>query len=91
MPILERTPQLEHQTLLLHLERAFREQEWYRRKRTLQLRVEQWRALRGPAPVEMFLKEHWAGELGLSDFRLLMAEPFPIAGEWGPEYRLFDF
>jgi hypothetical protein len=49
LPMLERSPQLEPQTLLLHLERTFPGQEWYRRKRTLQRRVEQWRALHGPA------------------------------------------
>ncbi len=41
VPMLEKAPQLEPQTLLLHLERTFPGQEWYRRKRTLQRRVEQ--------------------------------------------------
>jgi len=44
VPMLEKAPQLEPQTLLLHLEQVFPDQEWYRRKRTLQRRVEQWRA-----------------------------------------------
>ena len=48
--MLEKAPQLAPQTLLLHHERTFPGQEWYRRKRTLQRRVEQWRALHGPAP-----------------------------------------
>ena len=47
VPMLERTPQLEPQTLLLHLEEIRPGEEWYRRKRTLQRRVEQWRALQG--------------------------------------------
>ena len=47
--MLEKAPQLEPQTLLLHLERSFPGQEWYRRKRTLQRRVEQWKALHGPS------------------------------------------
>jgi len=55
VPMLERAPQLEPQTLLLHLERTFPDQEWYRRERTLQRRVEQWRALQGPAQAVMFL------------------------------------
>ena len=44
VPMLEKAPQLEPQTLLLHLEQSFPDQEWYRRKRTLQRRVEQWKA-----------------------------------------------
>jgi len=47
--MLEKAPQLEPQTLLLHLERSFPAQEWYRRKRTLRRRVEQWKALHGPS------------------------------------------
>ncbi len=48
VPMPERAPQLEPQTLLLHLEQTFPGQEWFRRKRTIQRRVEQWRALYGP-------------------------------------------
>lgn len=90
VPMLERAPQLEPQTLLLHLERTFPDQEWYRRKRTLQRRVEQWRALQGPAQAVMFLQEHRAGVLGISDFTLLKGEPITIAGEV-LEHRLFHF
>ena len=65
VPMLEQAPQLEPQTLLLHLEQSFPGQEWYRRKRTLQRRVEQWRALYGPAQEVMFLQEHRAGVMGI--------------------------
>ena len=58
VPMLEKTPQLEPQTLLLHLEQTFPDQEWYRRKRTLQRRVEQWKALHGPALGVMFMQHH---------------------------------
>jgi hypothetical protein len=58
VPMLEKAPQLEPQTLLLHLEQAFPGQEWYRRKRNLQRCVEQWRALHGPAREVMFLQHH---------------------------------
>jgi hypothetical protein len=88
--MLEKAPQLEPQTLLLHLERSFPGQEWYRRKRTLQRRVEQWRALHGPAREVMFLQEHRAGVLGISDFTLLKGEPITIAGQV-LEHRLFHF
>ena len=61
VPMLEKAPQLEPQTLLLHLEQIRPGEEWYRRKRTLQRRVEQWRALHGPAQEVMFLQQHRAG------------------------------
>ena len=90
VPMLERTPQLEPQTLLLHLEEIRPGEEWYRRKRTLQRRVEQWRALQGPAREVMFLQGHRAGVLGISDFTLLKGEPITVAGE-DLEHRLFHF
>jgi hypothetical protein len=90
VPMLEKAPQLEPQTLLLHLERTFPGQEWFRRKRTLQRRVEQWRALHGPAQDVMFLQEHRAGVLGISDFTLLKGEPITVAGEV-LAHRLFHF
>ena len=90
VPMLEKAPQLEPQTLLLHLEQAFPGQEWFRRKRTLQRRVEQWRALHGPGQEVMFLQEHRAGVLGISDFTLLKGQPITIAGEV-LDHRLFHF
>ena len=39
VPMLEKAPQLEPQTLLLHLEQIRPGEEWSRRKRTLQRRV----------------------------------------------------
>ena len=90
VPMLEKAPQLEPQTLLLHLEQIRPAEEWYRRKRTLQRRVEQWRALHGPAQEVMFLQEHRAGVLGISDFTLLKGEPITIAGDV-LEHRLFHF
>ena len=80
VPMLEKAPQLEPQTLLLHLEQVFPDQEWYRRKRTLQRRVEQWRALHGPAQDVVFLQTHSPGVLGISDFTLLKGQPITIAG-----------
>jgi hypothetical protein len=90
VPMLEKAPQLEPQTLLLHLERSFPGQEWYRRKRTLQRRVEQWKALHGPSCEVMFLQEHHPGVLGLSDFTQLKGDPITIAGA-AFEHRLFHF
>jgi len=90
LPMLEKAPQLEPQTLLLHLERNFPGQEWYRRKRTLQRRVEQWKALHGPSREVMFLQEHGPGVLRISDFTLLKGQPITISGEV-LEHRLFHF
>ena len=90
VPMLEKAPQLEPQTLLLHLEQTFPDQAWYRRKRTLQRRVEHWKALHGPAQDVMFLQEHRAGVLGISDFTQLKGEPITIAGAVF-EHRLFHF
>jgi len=90
VPMLEKAPQLEPQTLLLHLEQTFPGREWFRRKRTLQRRVERWRALHGPSREVMFLQEHRAGVLGISDFTLLKGEPITVAGQV-LEHRLFHF
>ncbi|WP_398332210.1 hypothetical protein [Vulcanococcus sp.] len=90
LTLLEKAPELEPQTLLLHLERSHPGQEWYRRKRTLQRRVEQWKALHGPSREVMFLQEHGPGVLGNSDFTLLKGDPITIGGE-ALEHRLFCF
>lgn len=90
VPKLEKAPQQEPQTLLLHLEQTFAGQEWYRRKRTLQRRVEQWKALQGPAREVMFLQRLQPGVLGISDFTLLKGRPMTICGEV-LEHRLFHF
>lgn len=90
VPMLEKAPQLEPQTLLLHLEQIRPGEDWYRRKRTLQRRVEQWQALHGPGQEVMFLQEHRAGVLGISDFTLLKDQPITVAGVV-LEHRLFHF
>jgi hypothetical protein len=90
VPMLEKAPALEPQTLLLHLEQIRPDQEWHRRKRTLQRRVEQWRAERGPDQEVMFLQEHRPGVLGISDFTLLKGESITVAGVV-LEHRLFHF
>ena len=90
VPMLEKAPQLEPQTLLLHLEQIRPGEEWFRRKRTLQRRVEQWQALHGPGQEVMFMQEHRAGVLGISDFTLLKGQPITIAGVV-LEHRLFHF
>jgi hypothetical protein len=90
VPMLNKAPELEPQTLLLHLEQLFPCQEWFRRRRTLQRRVEQWKALQGPERDVMFLQKHQPGVLGISDFTLLKGMPITIAGAVF-EHRLFHF
>ena len=90
VPMLNKAPELEPQTLLLHLEQLFPGQDWFRRKRTLQRRVEQWKALHGPGREVMFLQHHQPGVLGISDFTLLKGKPITIAGAV-LEHRLFHF
>jgi hypothetical protein len=90
VPMLNKAPELEPQTLLLHLEQLFPGQEWFRRRRTLQRRVENWKALHGPGRDVMFLQQHQPGVLGISDFTLLKSKPITIAGAV-LEHRLFHF
>ena len=90
VPMLNKAPELEPQTLLLHLEQLFPGQDWFRRKRTLQRRVEQWKALHGPGREVMFLQHHQPGVLGISDFTLLKGQPITIASAV-LEHRLFHF
>jgi len=90
VPMLNKAPELEPQTLLLHLEQLFPGQEWFRRRRTLQRRVEQWKALHGPGRDVMFLQHHQPGVLGISDFTLLKGMPITIAGAV-LEHRLYHF
>jgi hypothetical protein len=90
VPMLNKAPELEPQTLLLHLEQLFPGQDWFRRKRTLQRRVEQWKALQGPGRDVVFLQRHQPGVLGISDFTVLKGKPITIAGVV-LEHRLFHF
>jgi len=90
VPMLEKAPALEPRTLLLHLEETRPEEDWQRRERTLQRRVEQWKALQGPEKEVIFLQQHQAGVLGISDFTELKGEPITIGGAV-LEHRFFHF
>jgi hypothetical protein len=74
----------------MHLEWAFPYQQWYRRKSTLQHRVEQEIALHAPAREVLFLQKHSPGVLWISDFTLLKGKSIIIA-EVMLEHRLFHF
>ena len=68
----------------MHLQEQKPYQDWSSLKRTLQRRVQQWKALHGPAPAVMFPLPYQPGEIGFSDFTrvnrvaiTLRGEPFP--------------
>ncbi|TVS07412.1 MAG: hypothetical protein EA413_01135 [Cyanobium sp. PLM2.Bin73] len=90
LPLLENAPALEPKTLLLHLEEISPGRNWLRHERTLQRRVERWKALSGPAKEMMFLQEHRPGVIHISDFTVLKSEPATIRGEV-LEHRFFHF
>jgi hypothetical protein len=79
-PKLEREPQLEPTTLYEDLLERYPGQ-FEGTLRTLQRRVEDWKALHGEAPEVMFALKHDPGELGLSDFTHLKGIEITIAGE----------
>ncbi len=78
-PKLEREPQLEPTTLYEDLLERYPGQ-FEGTLRTLQRRVEDWKALHGEAPEVMFALRHEPGELGLSDFTQLKGIEITIAG-----------
>jgi len=84
LPLLERHPALTPTTLLEHLQEQKPDQDWTFAKRTLQRRVQHWKALHGPAPAVMFPLAYQPGEIGFCDFTkvkrveiTLRGEPFP--------------
>ena len=84
VPLLERHPALTPTTLLEHLQEQKPDQDWISIKRTLQRRVQHWKALHGPTPEVMFPLAYQPGEIGFCDFTkvkrvqvTLRGEPFP--------------
>jgi hypothetical protein len=78
---LEQHPGLSASTLLEALQSRYPGQHPDSMKRTLQRRVKQWRALRGPAKPVMFRQQHAPGALGLSDFTQLKRVQVQVGGE----------
>jgi hypothetical protein len=84
LPLLERHPALTPTMLLEHLQEQKPDQDWSLVKCTLQRRVQQWKALHGPAPEVMVPLAYQPGEIGFRDFTkvkrvdiTLRGEPFP--------------
>jgi len=81
VPMLERQPQLQALTLLEYLQQQYPGQYGRSVLRTLQRRVQQWRATVGSAKEVMFELEHRVGEMGLSDFTHFKQVEITIAGK----------
>lgn len=80
-PLLSREPKLKPMTLFLYLQKKHPGE--YNRSilRTLQRRVRQWQAEKGPAKEVMFPQEHRPGEQGLSDYTQLKQVSISINGK----------
>lgn len=76
IPMLEQLPMLQPITILEYLQEKYIDEfgnPIYADNllRTLQRRIKEWKAIYGPKKEVMFLQEHIAGHLGLSDFTKL--------------------
>jgi len=68
VPLLEKNPRLEAKTILEDLQRKYPDQHPDNVLRTLQRRVQKWRALSGPSKEIIFRQNHPPGWQGMSDF-----------------------
>lgn len=67
-PLLQEYPRLQAKTILFQLQKTHRGKYPDSQLRTLQRRVAQWRAIKGPKKSVMFSQEHPSGWQSLSDF-----------------------
>jgi len=79
LPMLQRQPGLTPVTLFEHLQERYPGQ-YGQVLRTLQRRVQQWKALHGEAPEVMFELRHPPGMMGFSDFTELKGMEITING-----------
>ncbi|MBD2091530.1 IS21 family transposase, partial [Microcoleus sp. FACHB-1515] len=79
-PMLRREPKLKPMTLFEYLQDRYPGQ-YGQVLRTLQRRVQAWKALHGESPPVMFELRHEAGRLGLSDFTQLKGVSVTIGGK----------
>ena len=80
-PLLNREPELKPMTLFLYLQKKHPGKYTRSILRTLQRRVQQWRAKNGPAKEVMFPQQHRPGEQGLSDYTQLKQVKITIKGK----------
>lgn len=81
VPLLQRAPALRPMTLWEYLQKKYPGQYPRSVMRTLQRRVQQWKATEGPAKEVMFCQEHLPGQLSLSDFTKLKQVSITINGK----------
>lgn len=81
VPLLQQQPQLQAMTLFEYLQQKYPGKYGQSIMRTLQRRVQQWKATSGPAQEVMFELEHQPGVMGLSDFTKLKQVQVTIAGQ----------
>ena len=79
--LLQREPTLQAKTLVEWLERTYPDQDWQKRRRTVERRVRQWKAKQGPAKEVFFSQVHEPGRLGSSDFTHMDSLGVTIAGQ----------
>ena len=79
--MLERQPQLQPMTLFDYLQEKYPGRYDRSKLRTLQKRVQQWKATSGPPKEVMFEQEHRPGEMGLSDFTHFKQATITINGQ----------
>jgi hypothetical protein len=78
--MLKKEPRLKPMTLFEHLQDTY-PGKYPNVLRTLQRRVQTWKALYGPSPEVMFEQRHTPGMMGLSDFTQLKGVTVTIAGK----------
>jgi hypothetical protein len=79
-PMLQRQPGLKPTTLFEYLQDRYPGQ-YAQTLRTLQRRVQQWKALHGTSPEVMFELRHEPGGIGFSDFTTLKGVAITISGK----------
>jgi len=80
LPLLEREPRIEPMTLFETLQELYPGQ-YDDKLRTVQRRVERWKAKRGKPKEVMFKIQHGPGELGFSDFTHLKGVTVTVKGQ----------
>jgi hypothetical protein len=79
-PMLRKEPRLKPMTLFEHLQDTY-PGKYPNVLRTIQRRVQTWKALYGPSPEVMFELRHEPGMMGISDFTELKGMTVTIAGK----------
>lgn len=80
VPLLQQQPKLQAMTLYEYLQQKY-PGKYEQSLRTLQRRVQQWKASSGPPKEVMFEQAHRPGMMGLSDFTKLKQVEITIAGK----------